>query len=132
VKLKITLDNKVYEVDVEAMEPESEPLPPSGFLMQPGVARVPAPAAAAPKPAGAPAGEANVNEDKVCRSPINGIVVKLTAQVGQSIQPGDTLLVVEAMKMETNITAPVAGKISKINVSVGDSVQNGQILVEFE
>jgi len=40
--------------------------------------------------------------------------------------------VLEAMKMETNITAPVAGKISKINVNGGDGVQSGQILVEFE
>ncbi len=73
-----------------------------------------------------------MNEDKVCRSPINGIVVKVAAQVGQNIQTGDTLLVLEAMKMETNITAPVAGKISKINVAGGDTVAAGQVVVEFE
>jgi len=130
VKLKITLDNKVYEVDVEASEPEPEPLPLSGYIMQPGVARVmaPLPTASSAKSAG----NENVDENKVCRSPINGIVVKIAAQLGQSIQPGDTLLVLEAMKMETNITAPVAGKISKINVNAGDGVQAGLILVEFE
>lgn len=130
MKLKITLDSKVYEVEVEASEPEPEQLPPSGYIMQPGVVRVPAPA-----PPTAPAkavGSENVDESKVCRSPINGIVVKVAAQVGQAIQPGDTLLVLEAMKMETNITAPVAGKISKINVKNGDSVQSGEVLVEFE
>jgi methylmalonyl-CoA carboxyltransferase small subunit len=131
--LKITLEDKVYEVDVEASEPEPEVLPTAGFIMQqPGIARIPAPAPVAPRASAAPAGDSNVNEDKVCRSPINGIVVKVAAQVGQSIQPGDTLLVVEAMKMETAITAPVAGKISKINVKGGDSVQNGLVLVEFE
>jgi methylmalonyl-CoA carboxyltransferase small subunit len=129
VKLKITLDNKVYEVEVEATEPEPEALPPSGYIMQPGVARVPAPA---PPAASAPmVGSENVNEAKVCRSPINGIVVKVAAQLGQQIQVGDTLLVLEAMKMETNITAPVAGKISKINVNGGDGVHSGQVLVEF-
>jgi biotin carboxyl carrier protein len=128
VKLKITLDNKVYEVEVEATEPEPEVLPPSGYIMQPGVARVPAPAPAAAAPA---AGNENVDEAKVCRSPINGIVVKITAQLGQQIQIGDTLLVLEAMKMETNITAPVAGKISKINVNGGDGVHAGEVLVEF-
>jgi len=127
MKLKITLDNKVYEVEVEASEPEPEPLPPAGYIMHPTVAQVPA----AP-PAKAPAEQANVNEDKVCRSPINGIVVKIAAQAGQQIQPGDTLLVLEAMKMETNITAPKAGKISKVNVKVGDGVQSGLVLVEFE
>lgn len=130
MKLRITLDNKIYEVEVEASEPEPEPLPPAGYIMQPTVAHLPA---AAPPAAKAPAaGDANVNEDKVCRSPINGIVVKIAAQAGQQIQPGDTLLVLEAMKMETNITAPVAGKISKVNVKAGDGVQSGQVLVEFE
>lgn len=129
MKLKITLDSKVYEVEVEATEPDPEPLPLSGYIMQPGVARVPAPAPVASSKA---AGNENVDENKVCRSPINGIVVKIAAQVGQQIQPGDTLFVLEAMKMETNITAPVAGKISKINVAAGDGVQAGLVLVEFE
>ncbi len=51
---------------------------------------------------------------------------------GQRIQPGDILLVLEAMKMETNITAPMAGKLSEIKVKQGDSVQSGQVVVEFE
>src|ERR1700722_14756696 len=73
-----------------------------------------------------------VNEEKVCRSPVSGIVVRVNSQVGQKIQSGDTLLVLEAMKMETNITAPAAGKIAKINVGQGDAVQGGMVLVEFE
>jgi len=128
VKLKITIDKKVYEVEVEASEPEQPTLPPVGYLMQPAAVRVPAAPSAAP----APAAGGPVNEDKVCRSPISGIVVKVSAQEGQAIQTGDTILVLEAMKMETNITAPVAGKISKINVNPGDSVQAGLVLVEFE
>jgi biotin carboxyl carrier protein len=73
-----------------------------------------------------------LNEEEVCRSPIAGIVVKISAQPGQQIQTGDTLLVLEAMKMETNITALISGIIAKINVSQGDSLQSGQVLVEFE
>lgn len=127
MKLKITIDEKVYEVDVEASEPEAAH--PTGYYMfSPSAVRVPA-APPLPKPAAA---DPNVNEDKVCRSPIAGIVVKLSAQAGQQIQTGDTLLVLEAMKMETNITAPLDGKIAKINVSQGDGVQSGQVLVEFE
>jgi biotin carboxyl carrier protein len=128
VKLKITVENKTYEVDVEAAQPEAEVVPPRGYTVQPAPIRVPA----APAPAGAPVAGGSADETKNCRSPISGIVVKVSAQAGQSIQPGDILLVLEAMKMETNITAPVAGKVSKINVSAGDSVQNGQVLVEFE
>lgn len=130
MKLKITVENKVYEVEVEASEPEQQQRPPAGYQIQSAPARVPAsaPSVAAP----APIAETVANEDKVCRSPISGIVVKVAAQVGQQLQPGDTMLILEAMKMETNITAPAAGKISKINVGAGDGVQAGQVLVEFE
>ncbi|MCX7602878.1 MAG: biotin/lipoyl-binding protein [Bryobacteraceae bacterium] len=129
MKLKITIDNKTYEVDVEAFEPEPpRPQLPPSYMIQPGAARVPA----APAPAAPSTGGEAVDEDKVCRSPINGIVVKVLAQPGQQIQPGDTLLVLEAMKMETNITAPIAGKVAKVNVNAGDSVQSGAVLVEFE
>lgn len=128
MKLKITVENKTYEVEVEAEQPE--PNPPRGWFMEPGAVRVPA-AAPLPAPA-APSEPSNVNEDKVCRSPISGIVVKVPAQAGQKIQTGDILLVLEAMKMETNITAPIAGTVAKMNVNVGDSVKGGQVLVEFE
>jgi methylmalonyl-CoA carboxyltransferase small subunit len=60
------------------------------------------------------------------------VVVRLVAQKGQTIQSGDLLLVLEAMKMETNITSPIAGKVSKVNVQPGDAVQVGQVVVEFE
>jgi len=130
VKLKITVENKTYEVDVEAEQPEQAA--PRGWFMEPGAVRVPAAAPSPASPVAAPAGSANVNEEKVCRSPISGIVVKIPAQVGQKIQPGDILLVLEAMKMETNITAPIAGVIAKLNVNAGDGVQGGQVLVEFE
>lgn len=127
MKLKITIENKTYEVDVEASEPEAPAPPPRGYVVESAPLRVPA-APAVPQPAAA----GPVNEDKVCRSPISGIVVRVAAQPGQSIQTGDILLVLEAMKMETNITAPVAGKIAAIKVNPGDSVQSGMVLVEFE
>jgi len=130
MKLNITIDGKTYEVDVEASEPETPGAPQnvSGFNIGSAPLRVPATSApAAPPPDAAP-----VNEAKVCRSPVSGIVVRVAAQVGQSLQPGDILLVLEAMKMETNITAPSAGKIAVIRVNQGDSVQAGQVVVEFE
>jgi methylmalonyl-CoA carboxyltransferase small subunit len=80
----------------------------------------------------AAAPEGNVDEAKVCRSPIAGIVIKINVQVGQQLQANDLLLVLEAMKMETNVTAPVAGKVKNIHVNPGDGVQVGQLLVEFE
>ncbi|HET6410860.1 MAG TPA: biotin/lipoyl-containing protein [Anaeromyxobacter sp.] len=52
--------------------------------------------------------------------------------MGQALQTGDVLVVLEAMKMETNITAPNGGRIAAIKVNPGDSVQSGQVVVEFE
>ena len=127
MKLKLTINEKTYEVDVEAAEPEA-PAAPKGYAVDPAPVRLPA----AP-PASAPAAPvATANEDKVCRSPVAGIVVKVVAQPGQTLQVGDILLVLEAMKMETNITAPVAGKVAAIKVAAGESVASGQIVAEFE
>jgi methylmalonyl-CoA carboxyltransferase small subunit len=96
--------------------------------VEPAGVRVPAGSAPA-----APASSAGpVDEEKVCRSRITGTVVKVVAQPGQSIQPGDILLVLEAMKMETNITAPVAGKIHAVTVTAGEAVKSGQVVVELE
>lgn len=129
MKLKITVDGKLYEVDVEVFEPEPQQ---PGFYPPPGHARVPAaaPVTALPVP---PTGAGPVaDESKVCRSPFSGTVTRISAQPGQAIRVNDVLLVLEAMKMETVITAPIAGKIAKINVNAGDAVQQGQVLAEFE
>ena len=72
------------------------------------------------------------DEAKVCRSPIAGMVTRVNVQPGQQIQPNDLLLVLEAMKMETNVTSPVAGKVKNVKVAQGDGVQLNQVLVEFE
>jgi methylmalonyl-CoA carboxyltransferase small subunit len=129
VKLKIAVDGKTYEVEVEVAEPENPMLGAGSYMPMPAQVRLPAGAA---PPAAAPADGPVADESKVCRSPISGIVVRINAQLGQQIQVGDPLLVLEAMKMETNITAPVAARVSKLNVAVGDGVQGGQVLVEFE
>jgi methylmalonyl-CoA carboxyltransferase small subunit len=129
VKLKITVDGKVYEVEVEVFEPQ---LPQPSYL-PPGLqARVPAPVPTTMSPVQSTAPPATVaDESKVCRSPIAGVVVRVSAQLGQAIQVNDALLVLEAMKMETVISSPIAGKVAKVNVHVGDAVQAGQVLVEF-
>ena len=132
LKLKITVDGKVYEVDVEVAEPEPSH---HGYVPTPGQARVPAAAAARPRPRGRTPGGTHApvaDEAKVCRSPFSGVVSKSPGPGRADIQVNDVLLVLEAMKMETVITAPIAGKVAKINANVGDAVQQGQVLVEFE
>jgi methylmalonyl-CoA carboxyltransferase small subunit len=129
LKLKVTIEGKTYEVEVEALEAEQRR---PGYI--PPAAGAPPTRASAAVAAQTPpaAGDVVADENKVCRSPIAGIVVKVSAQVGQAIQANDVLITLEAMKMETTITSPVAGKIAKVNAAVGDAVQGGQVLIEFE
>ncbi|MBS1875268.1 MAG: acetyl-CoA carboxylase biotin carboxyl carrier protein subunit [Acidobacteria bacterium] len=130
MKLNITIDGKKYDVEVEVAEEER---PSSGpYYYVPPSNPVSLPSAAPPPLAAGPAAGGAVDEAKVCRSPIAGVVVKINAQAGQQIQVNDPLVVLEAMKMETNITSPVSGKIKAMKAAVGEAVQNGQILVEFE
>ncbi len=130
MKLKLTVDGKLYEVDVEVEEsaqPHPSYIPPAG--------QVPAPSSTArSQTAGqeSPGSEIVADESKVCRSPISGVVVRVSAQPGQVIKANDVLMVLEAMKMETEITSPIDGKVAKVNAAPGDSVQGGQVLVEFE
>jgi methylmalonyl-CoA carboxyltransferase 1.3S subunit len=130
MKLNVTVDGKTYEVEVEAVEPTAPSPLMRGFPVGSAAVRVPAAPTLNPSPA---AGDNKpVDEAKVCRSPVSGIVIRVAAQVGQNLQTGDVLLVLEAMKMETNITAPAPGKIAAIPVKEGDSVQSGQVVVELE
>ena len=130
MKLKIEIDGKGYEVDVDVQE-DHDPrvmhgyVPPYAPVERVTVPPPPMPQSASPK-GGAPA------DDKVCRSPMAGIVVRVNVQVGQQIQSNDVLMVLEAMKLETNITAPVTGRVKSVDVSAGEAVQVNQVLVQFE
>jgi len=64
--------------------------------------------------------------------PMQGTVVNVEVEVGQSVAAGDTVLVLEAMKMENNISADIDGTVSEIRVSVGDSVGSGDVVVVIE
>jgi methylmalonyl-CoA carboxyltransferase 1.3S subunit len=129
VHLTLTIDGKKYLVDVEVEEGEEVRLPgsfpePTSTLQAHPVA--PVPVALHP----ASSGEV-LSGEKVCRSPIAGVVFKIVAQVGQQLEVDDLLVILEAMKMETNITAHVSGKVEKILVAVGEAVKPGQALAEF-
>jgi methylmalonyl-CoA carboxyltransferase 1.3S subunit len=127
----LTIDGKKYVVDVEVVEgeevrlPATFPAPTSTIQSGPSI---PPP----PRPQAAPAAQDGLPDEKVCRSPIAGIVQRINVQAGQQLQVNDLLLVLEAMKMETNITAHAAGTVKKILATIGEAVKSGQALIEFE
>ncbi|MDE2150586.1 MAG: biotin/lipoyl-binding protein, partial [Gammaproteobacteria bacterium] len=64
-------------------------------------------------------------------APMPGMVVRVAVRAGQSVEKGEPLLALEAMKMETVIAAPRAATIQAVHVAAGDSVQARQLLVEL-
>ena len=66
------------------------------------------------------------------KAPMPGLIVKVNVSVGDTVKPGDALLVLEAMKMENMIKASTEAKVSQVKVKKGDSVEKGQVLIEFQ
>ncbi|MBQ5839111.1 MAG: biotin/lipoyl-binding protein [Bacteroidaceae bacterium] len=89
-----------------------------------------APAASAPvaAPVAAPAPAAGA---KTVTAPLPGSITKVSVKVGDTVAAGDTVLMMEAMKMENSITAEFAGTVKAILCKEGDQVQSGQALVEL-
>ena len=90
------------------------------------------PVAKAKKPTRGASGSGGAANSGDVAAPMQGTIVKVTVEVGQEVAVGDSVVVLEAMKMENQITAEKAGKVTKVNVKVGDKVGSGDILVVIE
>ena len=88
------------------------------------VAAAPAPAAAAPAQPAAPAGTGNP-----VKAPLPGTIIDVKVQVGQQVNVGDIVLVLEAMKMQNNIEAEYAGTVTSITAKPGETVMEGSVLM---
>ena len=129
MKLRITLDGVTYDLDVEFVEEggEAAPLRPPTPAPAGGPKPSVAPKAPSKPPAPLPEGA-----DKTVTSPLSGTVFKLLVKVGDTVETNQDLLVLEAMKMETNVVSAGQGTIKNIHVAEGDAVTQGQLLMEFE
>ncbi len=125
MKYKVTLNNRTYEVEVEAGQAM---LVDEYEAYAPAPAAAPAPVAAAPAATSVSAAPA-LAAGEVVKSPMPGNILKINVTVGQKVNEGETLLVLEAMKMENEIAAPKAGTVAQIIVSKGAVVETGTPLV---
>ena len=132
MKYTATLNGKQYEVELERID-AYEPMPrygeapaaaPAPVAAPAAAAPAPAPAAAAPAPAAAPAAGATTVE-----APMPGKILNIKVSAGQAVKFGETVIVMEAMKMETEIVAPADGTVAQILVKAGDAVDTGAALV---
>lgn len=129
MKYKVTLNSKVYEVEVEEG---------TAMLVDEYEAYVPAPApapvAAAPVPAAAPApapapAAAPQAAGEVVASPLPGTVLQVKVSAGEAVKAGQLLLIIEAMKMENEVLAPRDGTVAQIVAAKGATVNTGDALI---
>ncbi len=116
----ITVNGTAYDVTVEetgAAGAAGAPHPAA-----PRRAAAPAPAPAAPKPAAGVSGNVKIEAGAA------GKVFKIEAKIGDAVKRGDTVLVLEVMKMETPVVAPEDGTVASIDVNAGDMVEAGALL----
>lgn len=119
MKLKVTVDQTEYEIDVEVQEEERQGLGPILIGVNGGSNEI-------PTKASMPAASSNA-----IVAPLAGSVARILVKDGDTIEAGQVLLVLEAMKMETEITAPADGTVQTVLVAPGDAVQGGQALIEL-
>ena len=119
--LIVTVNGVAYNVTVE--EGTGAPVAAAAPAATPAAAPA---APAAPAPAAAPAGAAGAVS---VTAPMPGNILDVKVKAGDSVKAGDTLLILEAMKMENEISAPQDGTIASVNVRKGDVVNSGDLLI---
>lgn len=125
-KYIVKVNNKAYEVEVDEVGRRSVPAPLPVQAAPKPVAATPPTAPGAPARAAQPAAAGG---QKAVQAPMTGTVIKILCRVGQEVKDGDVLLKLEAMKMETAISAHLAGKVAEIRVSERQNVNSGDVLV---
>jgi biotin carboxyl carrier protein len=117
----VTVNGETYKV---AWEPEAEP--------EKKVVVRPVAAQAETSADSAQTASANINGNNAVKSPLPGVITAINVSVGDEVKAGDTLLVLEAMKMANNIEAEKDGKVTAICVKPGQSVMEDDPLVVVE
>jgi biotin carboxyl carrier protein len=114
----ITVNGVAYSVTVEETAAGAAPV----------AAAAPAPVAAAPAPAAAPKAAPAAAGSIEVTAQVPGKVFKIVANVGQAVKAGDSIIILESMKMEIPVVAPEDGTVAGINVAAGDAVESGDLL----
>ena len=127
-KAKVEVNGIPFEVEMHGSSLVEEDLPTMSTEGAPAPAAAPAAPAAAPA-AAAPTAKSGPGAGTPVKAPLPGVVTKILVAEGQAVKKGETVLVLEAMKMENNITAEADGAVTGICVAAGDSVMEGTTLL---
>ena len=130
----VTINNKNYEVEVEKGQASVVKTTESAVVNTPIVSEAPTPTAApvsAPVTA-TPAASVVVSNGETVKAPMPGTVLNIKVNNGQKVKKGDVLVILEAMKMENEITAPIDGVVVQIVVGKGAAVSTGDVLAVIQ
>ena len=120
---KVTVNGTEYTVEWEKPVEEKPVVKIQPATVKPSAAHAPA---AKPATAAAPAGGYSI------KTPLPGVIIDVKVNVGDTVTKGQTVVVLEAMKMENNINTDRDGKVIAIQVAKGDTVADGAVLVVLE
>ena len=137
---KYTIEGKEYKVEIgtieeniaevtdngETIKVEMEPEP------EPEKKKVVVSAAAAPANDDQPVAAGSVNTANAVKAPLPGVITEIKVAIGDTVNAGDTVVILEAMKMANNIEAEKSGKVTAICVKQGESVMEDSPLVVIE
>ena len=133
-KIMVAADQNILQGDAllefESVAKEEEPAPAPKVAPSPKATPKAEPKPA-PAPAPAPAPKAVASAKSVV-SPLPGNIISVAVAVGDTVKRGQTILVMESMKMENNIPSPRDGKVSAVHVAAGKSVMQGDALIDIE
>lgn len=127
---EVTINNKTYEVEVEKGQAAVLTTKASAPVAVPQAVPTAVPIAA-PVPQAAPAA-ASVAGGEAIKAPMPGTILDVKVSAGTKVKKGDTLFVLEAMKMENEISAPADGVVVQIQTAKGSSVNTGDILAVMQ
>ncbi len=131
-RYRVHIDGKSYEVDIEELGNSPRHAPPAAAMNAADSAPA-SPRPAAPR-ASAPPQTAGVNTttgSNTITAPMPGTILRIAVTAGARVEKGDTLLILEAMKMENEILAPHSGSVAQVHVSSGASVNAGDVLLSL-
>ncbi len=123
-KYQITVNGNVYEVEVEEVS--------AGAATAPVATPVPAPIAAPKAAPAASKATAPAAGSKPVTSPMPGTILEVKVNAGQTVKRGETLFILEAMKMENEIPAPEDGVVASVDTTKGASVATGAVLATLK
>lgn len=126
-KLRITIGNRSWDVTVEDLT-EGDSYQTSPMTMHPAQPTAAPPSGQPPQPV---APHVPVDGGAVT-SPMSGVIKSVLVNTSDQVKLGQPLIVLEAMKMENQISAHVAGTVKSVHVKEGDSVREGHVLLELE